>query len=304
MGRHGGFGVIRSMTGFGEASTEFEGVHYYLEVRSLNNKYFKCSMRLADELQTLEPEIESELRRRLNRGTITVIAKVHGMDEAAAMSINHRALDRYIDQLQASKHAGNGTLRFDAGTLLALPGVLQPASDDEARIENARVAVKRMLEDAVEHLISMRTREGLMLAEELMCHHGAIQKHLKVIAARVPTVVDEYQSRLLQRVRALLTDAEVRVDSVDLIREVAVYAERSDIAEEVARLGAHLDQFSELLSSDDGRAIGRTLEFLAQEMLREANTIASKSSDAEISRHTVEIKGAIDRIKEQVLNVE
>ncbi|MGP1346802.1 MAG: YicC/YloC family endoribonuclease [Phycisphaerales bacterium] len=296
--------MIRSMTGFGEASTEVDGVHYYLEVRSLNNKYFKCSMRLADELQTLEPEIESELRRRLNRGTLTVIARVQGLDEAAAMGINHRALDRYIDQLQQSKHAGNGTLRFDAGTLLALPGVLQPLSDDEQRIERARVAVHRMLDEACEHLVSMRTREGAMLSEELMVHHAAIQRHLKRIADRVPTVVDEYQSRLLQRVRALLSDAEVRIDSIDLIREVAVYAERSDIAEEVARLGAHLDQFDALLRSDDGRAIGRTLEFLSQEMLREANTIASKSSDAEISRDTVEIKGAIDRIKEQVMNVE
>lgn len=292
------------MTGFGEASTEYEGVHYYLEVRSLNNKYFKCSMRLADELQTLEPEIESELRRRLNRGTITVIAKVHGLDEAAAMSINHRALDRYIDQLQASKHASTGTLRFDAGTLLALPGVLTPPSDDQSRIENARIAIKGMIDEAVDHLTAMRTREGLMLAEELMTHHGAIQRHLKRIADRVPAVVDEYQARLLQRVRALLADAEVRVDNIDLIREVAVYAERSDIAEEVARLGAHLDQFKELLQAEDGRAIGRTLEFLAQEMLREANTIASKSSDADISRDTVEIKGAIDRIKEQVMNVE
>jgi uncharacterized protein (TIGR00255 family) len=296
--------VIRSMTGFGEASTEYEGVHYSLEVRSLNNKYFKCSMRLADELQTLEPEIESELRRRLNRGTITVIAKVHGLDEAAAMTINHRALDRYIDQLHHSKHAASGTLRFDAGTLLALPGVLIPPGDDQARIVNARIAIKRVLNEAVDHLVSMRTREGVMLAEELMIHHAAIQAHLRRIADRVPTVVDEYQSRLLQRVRALLSDAEVRVDNIDLIREVAVYAERSDIAEEVARLGAHLDQFRELLEAEDGRAIGRTLEFLAQEMLREANTIASKSSDAEISRYTVEIKGAIDRIKEQVLNVE
>ncbi|MCK6478560.1 MAG: DUF1732 domain-containing protein, partial [Phycisphaerales bacterium] len=113
-----------------------------------------------------------------------------------------------------------------------------------------------------------------------------------------------YEQRLRQRIEAMLKEAQVKVDAVDLIREIAVYAERTDIAEEISRLGGHLEQFADLLKPDSDKPVGRTLDFLAQEMLREANTIASKSPDAGISRLIVEVKGAIDRIKEQAANVE
>jgi uncharacterized protein (TIGR00255 family) len=137
-----------------------------------------------------------------------------------------------------------------------------------------------------------------------MSHHTLIAERLAVIRDRAPQVVADYQSRLHERVNALLEELGRTIDPADLIKEVAIFAERSDIAEEVSRLSAHLDQFAELLSREDGKPVGRTLDFLTQEMLREANTIASKSGDAEISRSIVEVKGAIDRIKEQVQNLE
>lgn len=296
--------MIRSMTGFGDASAEMDGVHYFLEIRSLNNKYFKASIRLPEDLQGLEPELESILRRTLTRGTITVVGRTSDISESAAFEINHQALARYIEQLERTPQIKSGGLKIDAGSLLGLPGVLQPPTNEEERLDRARACFLKLLDEACAHLLSMRTREGAMLVEDLRGHHVLIQRHLGQIAKRTPVVVSEYEKRLRQRVETLMSEAGVAVEPFELIREVAVYAERSDVSEEVARLTGHLEQFDSMLREDHSRPIGRTLDFLAQEMLREANTIASKSGDVEISRDIVEIKGAIDRIKEQVQNVE
>ncbi len=296
--------MIRSMTGFGDASASVGGVHYFLEVRSLNNKYFKATIRMPEEFQGLEPELESELRRRLTRGTITLIGKCSDASSSAAYTINHQALANYADQVKRVPQAADGTLRVDLAALLPLPGVLQPPADEEQRLNRAREAFMKLLEDSIKQLIDMRAREGKTLIADLMLHHAIIVDRLAKIAERAPLVVDEYQKRLQQRIEALLDSAKVKVEPQELLKEVAVFAERSDIAEEIARLGAHMEQFKDLLNDADPKPVGRTLDFLAQEMLREANTIASKSGDAAISRNIVEIKGAIDRIKEQVQNAE
>lgn len=296
--------MIRSMTGFGDASIELDGVHYFLEVKSLNNKYFKATIRLPEELQGLEPLLESALRRRLVRGTITLMGKASGLSASAAFEINHEALGRYIEQLEKTPQVREGRVGVEIGPLLSLPGVLVPPTDEEERLKKGRSAFEKLVVEACDHVLSMRQREGMLLVEDLRGHHAVISEHLSSIAERTPTVVTEYEKRLRGRVEAMLAESGVSVEPVDLIREVAVYAEKSDVSEEVARLTGHLQQFEQLISADDDRPIGRTLDFLAQEMLREANTIASKSGDADISRHIVEIKGAIDRIKEQVQNVE
>ncbi len=296
--------MIRSMTGFGEASTHVDGVHYFLEVRSLNGKYFKASIRLPEELQGLEPELDSELRRRLTRGTITLIGKYSDTSESAAYRVNHQAIENYIQQLHKSPQVASGACAIDISALLGLPGVLQPPSDEEARFEKAHAAFSSLLDKACGDLTAMREREGQLLVDDLLSHHDLIRVNLARIAQRAPRVVEDYQRRLQARIEALLDDAKVKVEPTDLIREVAVYAERSDISEEVARLSGHLAQFKSMITANDGRPVGRTLDFLTQEMLREANTIASKSGDVEISRDIVEVKGAIDRIKEQVQNAE
>lgn len=296
--------MIRSMTGFGEASASIGGAHYHLELRSLNGKYFKGTIRLPEEFQGLEPELDAELRRRLTRGTITLIGKCSDTSESAAYEVNAAALSRYIDALRRTPQVADGSCTLEIGPLLALPGVLQPPSNEEDRFERAREAFLKLLDRACADLIRMREKEGQLLVADLMSHHAVITGALERIRAGAPRSVEEYERRLRQRIDALLQDAKMKVDTVDLIREVAVYAERSDISEEIARLTGHLLQFAQMLSSPDDRPLGRTLDFLAQEMLRETNTIASKSADAEISRAIVEAKGAIDRIKEQVQNVE
>ncbi len=296
--------MIRSMTGFGEATAHIDGAHYSLEVRSLNGKYFKGTIRMPESLQGLEPELEAELRRRLTRGTVTLIGKCSDSSEGAAYEINAPALARYIEQLRQTPQIADGSCQLEIGPLLTLPGVLQPPSNEEERFEKARGVFAKLLDKAVADLIRMREKEGKLLVADLMSHHGVIISALERIKVAAPRQRDDYEKRLRQRIDTLLEDAKIQVDTVSLIKEVAVYAERSDISEEVARLTGHLDQFKDMLAPKEDRPMGRTLDFLAQEMLREANTIASKSADADISRAIVEAKGAIDRIKEQVQNVE
>lgn len=296
--------MIRSMTGFGEASAQIEGAHYFVEVRSLNSKYFKAVIRLPDEFQGLEAEMESALRTRLARGTITVTASCTEQSASAAYEINHLALGRYIDQIKRTPQVAGGEIKINVGDLLSLPGVLQPPADEERRIARARDAFLPLMHKACDGLIRMRTTEGDALKAELLRHRDLIAGHLAAIGARAPEVVAVYEQRLKTRIETLLSHADVRVDQPELIREIAVYAERTDIAEEIQRLTGHIEQFAQLLTQPSDKPVGRTLDFLAQEMLREANTIASKSPDAEISRAIVEVKGAIDRIKEQVQNVE
>lgn len=292
------------MTGFGDASSQVEGIHYFVEVRSLNSKYFKAVLRLPDELQGLEPEFESALRLRLARGTITLTAKCTDVSESAAHEVNHRALERYIEQIRRAPLVASGEVRVDVSALLGLPGVLQPPANEEARLSRARAAFLPLIDKACAALIRMRTSEGQTLREDLLRQRDLIADRLAQVRERAPGVVVEYENRLRSRIDAMIQQANLRVEPADLIREIAVYAERTDIAEEISRLTGHIEQFAELLSDTSQRPVGRTLDFLTQEMLREANTMASKSPDSGISRAIVEIKGAIDRIKEQVQNVE
>ncbi|MGD9689818.1 MAG: YicC/YloC family endoribonuclease [Phycisphaerales bacterium] len=293
------------MTGYGEATSHSaDGTHAYLELRSLNNRYFKAVIRLPDEFEGLEAEIESELRRRLTRGSVTLKATFGEATGAAAHAINHLALGEYVRQLKETPQVAAGEVRIELGALLGLPGVLQPPGNEAARHERARVEFLRLLDKACANLLAMRLREGAALVEDLVAQRDVILDRLKTVAARAPQVVQDYEIRLRQRIEMMLKDADLKVDSVEIIREIAVYAERSDISEEITRLSGHMDQFTQLLTSAGEKPVGRTLDFLAQEMLREANTMASKSGDTTISRAIVEIKGAIDRIKEQVQNIE
>lgn len=292
------------MTGYGEASAQVGGAHFFVEVRSLNSKYFKATIRLPDEYQGLEAEMEQVLRTLITRGTVTVNARCADGTESAAFEINAKALNRYVEQIKLMPKLEGVTPVVDTAALLSLPGVLQPPANEEERFERARSAFIPLLQKALKQLIEMRDREGRALQEDLENNRKDIAQRLVDIIRLSPQVIADYETRLKARIEALLKDAQINLSQVDLIREIAVYAERTDIAEETKRLTGHLDQFKDLLSASDLRPVGRTLDFVAQEMLRETNTIASKSPDAAISRSAVEIKGAIDRIKEQAQNVE
>jgi uncharacterized protein (TIGR00255 family) len=293
--------MIVSMTGFGDATAERDGTHYAVEIRSLNNRFFKPVIKLPENVSGLEPELESMLREKLGRGSITYILKLRTDSAEAAYHLNVNALKNYLDQLQEVKGLDR-FVQIDLASLVQLPGVCQEPRDETDEIERHGPTVRDLTARAIVKLDAMRRREGEALFTELMRHVSLIRSNLQEIAKLAPNVVEDYHRRLHQRVSQLLAKAELQVSQVDLIKEVAVFAERADIAEEIQRLGSHMDSFEQ--SCRQGEHAGRKLDFIAQEMLREANTIASKANDAQIARHIVEIKGAIDRLKEQVQNVE
>jgi uncharacterized protein (TIGR00255 family) len=293
--------MIVSMTGFGDAAAEKNGTHYALEIRSLNNRFFKPVIKLPDGVSGLEPELESTLRERLGRGSITCILKMRSDSAEAAYHINTEALRVYVEQLKSIKGL-DGVVRIDLASMMQLPGVCQEPRDESDEIERHGPAIRQLAAKAIDKLIAMRQREGKGLFDDLMKHVTLIRDNLEQIHQRAPFVIEDYHRKFSTRVNQLLSKAELEVNQADLLKEVAVYAERADISEEIQRLGSHMDAFEQACRT--GEHAGRKLDFIAQEMLREANTIASKANDAQIARHIVEIKGAIDRLKEQVQNVE
>ncbi len=292
--------MILSMTGYGDAQLVEDGVSYALEVRSVNNRYLKASIKLPEHLQFLETEVDKLLRNRLVRGTLNYTLRVRDTSAEAAYEINTAALQAYLTQLASVKAAG--PVSVDLATVLALPGVCQPPEMDEAKREHELRIVTTLTNIAIDKLVAMRADEGRALREDLLKHTAAIRRELEAVVERSPVVVVEYQKRLAQRVSELMGEARLQLEQQDLAREVALFAERCDVSEEIARLRSHLEQFDRLC--DSRQHAGRKLDFVTQEMLREANTIGSKSNDATIARHIVEIKALIDRLKEQVQNVE
>lgn len=294
--------MIHSMTGYAAVQRVRDGACYVLEVRSLNNKYLKLSIKVPEDLQFLESEMERIVRGRLARGSVALALRVRREAGGGAIPINAAALQRYAQELVAVRLPPDIATSMDLATLASLPGVCEvPPIDDVSRDQVLGLATE-LTNQALDVMVEMRRREGNTLRAELASCCNEIRERVGLVAARAPLVIDEYHERLKARVETLMKSSRLELESEGLMREVALYAERSDINEEVSRLRSHLDQFEELC--EGGKPVGRTLEFLTQELLREANTIASKSGDAAIARSIVEVKGLIDRLREQVQNVE
>jgi uncharacterized protein (TIGR00255 family) len=289
------------MTGFGAAQGSVGGVQFTVEVRSVNNRYLKPVIRLPEYWAAAEAEVEAMLRQQINRGTVTLTVRVKLPDDQAAHRVNTAALTSYIDQLKVLQVEANPSMRIDLAALLALPGVCEPPPIEEL-CQQTKAGLMKLVEQALENLAHMRSREGGALGKELKTHCKLLLKQVAVVHQKAPKVVEDYRDRLTSRIRELTASGTAGVDPDVLAREVALFAERCDVTEELARLKSHVEQF--LSAADSPEPAGRKLDFIAQEFLREANTIASTGNDAEVARAAVEMKTAIDRIKEQVQNIE
>jgi len=295
--------MLCSMTGYGQASLTDEQTTYMLEIRSVNNRYFKATVKVPEVLSCHEPEILMLLRQRMHRGSVVYLMKLRDVSPKAAYEINDAALVSYVQAAQAcAELATVGNWSLDMGVLMQLPGVCQPPEPDPEERQRQWRIIQQLTDQALEGLLAMRLQEGQALQEDILRQCDQIQRSLQQVVQRSPMVLTDYAQRLHDRVTKLLTEAQLELDKDSLAREVAIYAERSDINEELARLNCHLDQFRQIVANEDH--CGRKLEFLAQEMLREANTIGAKANDSLIAQQVVEIKGSIDRIKEQIQNVE
>lgn len=297
--------MLYSMTGYGDAQWEDDGVSLVVEIRSLNNRFLKSTIKLPDALAFAEPEISRAIRAELSRGSVTFTLHMRMMDKGGAFDVNEAAVRHYLNHLEAAVAAGSGeNCTIDMATLMQLPGVCQPREYSEAEHQHFLEIVEKLAKEALGRLRRMRAEEGQELWTDLKEQLEVVRTHLELLLKLADGVPNEYRKRLEQRVNSMLAGANLKLDNDILAREVAVFAERSDINEEGKRLASHLEQFAEACRSDEQVQTGRRLDFLTQEMLRETNTIGSKANDAQISQHVVEIKVAIDRLKEQVQNVE
>ena len=292
------------MTGYGEAHYQSDRLTVAIELRALNNRYLKVSLRAAEPHNLLEPEFEKVIRRTIRRGSIQAHLRIDRQLAAQEYKINLMALRSYVSQLKGVWEELGLRDRGEAllTQVLALPGVVPEPGDAAAHLEDEWPLLERVLDEAVAKLQAMRQEEGRAMAQEFLQQRDRIAEHLEKIRQLAPTVATAFRDRLHERVRSLLAEHDVQFDRSDLIKEVSIFAERSDIAEEVTRLASHLEQFRDIMNEPESP--GRKLEFLTQEMFREANTIGSKASDVEISRHVVEIKGTLERVRELVQNVE
>ncbi len=294
--------MISSMTGFGEATAEADGIVYTVEIRAVNNRFFKPHLRLPDIAAYLEADIEMIHREKIHRGAVHYSLRMKNVSGQALFEIDEHALAAYMSKLGALAGGAESNCRIDLAALLSLPGIVQPVSPDSEQSEKMKQVILSLTEQAIDRLKEMRAQEGKALAEDLIANCNVIAEKLQHIRGRSETVMQEYHEKLRKRVAQLLSDGNLKIDEETLAREVAVFADRCDISEELIRLASHIEQFGKCCRRDDHA--GRRLDFISQEMLREANTIGSKASDAQISQWVIDIKCAVDRIKEQVQNVE
>jgi uncharacterized protein (TIGR00255 family) len=292
--------VLLSMTGFGEARLQDDRWTVTVEVRAVNNRHLKLTVKATDPYGALEPELERVVRETVRRGTVSLLIRVERPRRPEDYRINIVALASYRDQIQALRGPAGGDV--DVAALAVLPGVIDERKSSADDPHDDWPALAAVVGEALRKLQAARAEEGRAMAGELLALAGSISDALRRIADRGPEVVASYQKRLIERVQSLVQAQGVTVEPKDLIREVAILAERADIAEEVVRLRAHLAQYHEVIHEPE--SAGRKLEFVVQEMGRETNTIGSKANDVEISRAVVEIKGTLEKIRELIQNVE
>lgn len=294
--------MVASMTGFGREVREDGRERIEAEVRSVNHRGLKISVRLSDALAGLQPDLENLVRAHVDRGTVHLDVSYHPLAEERVYAVNREAVRHYAAEL--------GALRAELGLaepiaierLALLPGavVLRPAAAQG--VDELFGRVKATVERALAALDLSRRREGAVLGEDLRARRAAIGTALAEVRARIPAALEAHRQRLAERMRQLLEGVGATLEPHDLVREVAIFADRTDISEEVTRLDAHLAELDRALASE--APVGRRLDFLAQEMLREANTMGSKSQDTALVQAVLSIKLEVDKIKEQVANVE
>lgn len=294
--------MIKSMTGYGRREAVIGDRKYVVEIKSLNHRFLEISLRMPSLLSPLETDIKKRIGEQVSRGRIETIIRMdlnNGRDVEGKYELNLPLIRNYYEMLLKLKQELN--LKDDI-TLHNMTEFRDAFIQSEPNLD-ITVILKELgtvLDEAMAALKEMRKTEGENLYRDLMSRVGFIEHSLDSVARRAPQVVLEYQRRVTERIREL-TGVGI-VDEMRLNQEVAIMAEKSDMTEEVVRLRSHINQFSELIRSDE--AVGRKIDFLIQEMVREVNTIGSKSGDLDISRNIVEMKSELAKLREQVQNIE
>lgn len=290
--------MIKSMTGFGSAEGDVGGARVSVEVRSVNHRFFNPSIKLPSDLAKWEGEVREAMRKAIARGHVTLFARVERR-EIDGDRIDEEQFRLYVEQIRKLQEQLVLGTAIDVGAVLRLPNVI--AANEEGETGTAAELVE-IVERAVVALNQMRMAEGARLARYLEERLGNIEGAVNRIAQRAPTRLVEQRDRLRTAVREL-TDG-VGVDEQRLAQEIAILADKLDVAEEVSRFHSHFSAFRSTLASPTSEGVGKRLGFLLQELLREANTTGSKANDAGMLQDVILIKEELERIREQVENLE
>ncbi|MBT6157555.1 MAG: YicC family protein [Planctomycetaceae bacterium] len=294
--------VLLSMTGFGDARTQTERSSIAIEVRSVNNRYLKISSRIPDAYAAVESDIEKVIRSTITRGTVNVTLRVKRLHGGQEFRLDHDVLSNYWQQMNELASSMHLAMPSHLGDLLQLPGIVSEAETESRDSSQDWPAIKAALIEALEKLCAFRKTEGEAMQRDLQANAAVIAEQLGQVAEQAPEVVAEYRSKLLDRVREMLDSASGTVEDSHLLREVSIFADKCDINEEITRLRSHLEQFEAFLQPQKSQ--GRKLEFLSQEIFREVNTIGSKANDVTIAHAVVEMKAAVEKLREVLQNVE
>lgn len=292
--------MIKSMTGFGRAQEIIDGMSISVEIKSVNHRYFDFSSRVPRTFGFLDEKLKSYIQSKVSRGKIECAVSIEAleMDDCIVM-VNHSLAAGYIAAL---KEIGE---RYDLKDDITVSSVAKyhdifSVHKSEADEERIWTAVKSVADKALDSFVSMREKEGEKLKDDILSRCDTILSLVSFIEERSPQTVKEYNTKLLERMKTVLD--EVQVDEQRILTEAAIYADKIAVAEETVRLRSHISQMHEFMDSEV--AIGRKMDFLVQEFNREANTIGSKAQDTEIAKRVIDIKAEIEKIREQVQNIE
>lgn len=285
------------MTGHGEGLQQNDQAQVNVEVRAVNNRFLKLNV-FSDLSAKRQTELETMVKSQLNRGSVSVRVRCHIEKSPEDYRLNKDLISSYWLQLS---EIADGSQPVNLESILQLPGVVEDSSSGD-QVEALWPLIKQATTDALQKLNEMRHQEGDAMKQDMLTNCQKISDELAGVEKLAPRVVEAYGKKMTDRINGMLEKFEVSITPADVVREVGVFAERCDISEEVVRLQNHLGQFNNVV--EEPQSNGKKLEFLVQEMLRETNTIGSKANDSDIARHVVEMKTAIERIREMVQNVE
>lgn len=292
--------MVKSMTGFGRAVKELDGYVITVELKSVNHRYFEFYSRCPRQYGFIDDKIKSFVNSRVARGKIECFVGIEALNtEAADVAVNYTLASAYIKALKELSDTYELREDYGAFSISRMQDVLvvKKAEEDEERIWNL---VKTVADEAIDKFTEMRAVEGKKMYDDVYSRTEFILDTVSFIEERSPQTVKEYNDKLIERVHEIIGDAAL--DEARIIQEVAIYADKVAVAEETVRLRSHIEQLRNFLNSDE--AIGRKMDFLVQEINRETNTIGSKCNDVEIARKVVDMKAEIEKIREQIQNIE
>lgn len=290
------------MTGFGIAEHTDTERTIRVELRSVNNRFLKIDSRLPEILQAFESEIERKIREKINRGTVLLNINYQSLRQESEYVLNSDRLKEYYRLLTDIKKEIGSKERISVNSLMLLPGLLQKGKNDKEDVAALLSICLSLIDEALKKMLEMRAVEGRHLGRDIEQRKEFILSILDKIEIKAPMVVQEYSKRLQNRVATLLAGTPVELTDNNLCREIAVFAERCDIAEEIIRLRSHLYQLQETIHVDE--PVGRKLDFIVQEMFRETNTMCAKANDSVMLKDLVDVKTEIEKIREQIFNIE